>query len=151
MTRVVSLVFCVVFLAACATVHGDVEALKPAAERLHQRIRWKDFRGTAELIIPEKRAAFLKARLKLKDEQDLFISDVELEDAQVAPDMLSANLVSTVKWYRLPNSTEKTAVINNHFVWREETWLLESQDEGPFEELKPADAVKPAADAGTDL
>lgn len=148
MNRAVVLGFTLSF-AACATVpQGDVEELKPTAERFNQRIRWKDFRGAAELIVAEKRGAFIKARMKLKDDQDLTISDVELEDAQVAPDLLSASVVSRIHWYRLPNATEKTAVVSNLYVWREGTWQLESQDDGPFEELLPA--ASSAADAGVE-
>lgn len=134
-------------LTACATVpRGDVEELKPAIEAFHQRARWKDFRGASDLIVDERRGAFVKERLKLKDDQDLFITNFELEDAKVATDMLSASVVTKISWYRLPSSTEKTAIVTNVFVWRESAWLLESQDDGPFEDLKPA-PPKPAAPA----
>lgn len=142
-----------VLTAACVTVpKGDVEALKPAVETIHQRMRWKDFRGAAELMVEERQEAFLKARVKLKDEQDLYITNFELEDAKLAPDTLTAKAYTKLSWYRLPSTTEKTALVTNQFVWRNGGWLLESQDDGPFDELKPApDAAKraEAADAGT--
>lgn len=133
-----------VLTAACATVpKGEVEALKPAVETLHQRMRWKDFRGAAELMVEERQEAFLKARVKLKDEQDLYITNFELEDAKLAPDTLTAKAYTKLSWYRLPSTAEKTALVTNQFVWRNGGWLLESQDDGPFDELKPA------PDAGT--
>lgn len=137
MTRALALIFALQ-LAACAHDKGDLEALKPAAEKFHQRARWKDFRGAAELIVEERQAAFIKARLKHDDDRDLYITNFELEDARVAPDLMSATVISKISWYRMPSNVEKTAVVTSVFVWRHEAWILESQDDGPFEELKPA-------------
>jgi hypothetical protein len=127
-------------LSACAHLRGegDVEALKPAVEAFHQALRWKDFRGAADRLVPERRAAFLKARLKNEDERDLFVTDFQLEDAQIAPDRKSATVVSKLSWYRLPDSTQRTAVVTSQLVWRDEAWLVDSQDDGPFvSELAP--------------
>jgi hypothetical protein len=134
------------FFAGCATVpKGEVEDLKPSMRALYQSFRWKDFRGAAELMVAERREAFVKGRTKLKDDRDLFITNFELEDAKISADMLTARAVARLSWYRLPSTTEETVTITNVFVWRDGTWQLESQDEGPFEELRPA---KPAADGG---
>lgn len=130
----------------CATLpKGDPEALKPAVETFHQRARWKDFRGAAEFIVPERQGSFVKARTKADDDRDLFITNFELEDAKIANDTITAEVVTKISWYRMPSTTEVTKTVTNVFVWRNEQWLLESQDEGPFEELKPAPpAVAPA-------
>ena len=81
-----SLMLLTVFaLQACKTVNGpDPETLKPAIEAFHRSARWRDFRGTADLIVPERRTAFIKARSASKDEKDLFITDYQLEDARLA-------------------------------------------------------------------
>lgn len=132
-----------VLLSSCATLRGegDVEALKPAVEAFHQALRWKDFRTAADRIVPERRAAFIKARLKGEDERDLFVTDFQLEDAQVEADKMTATVISKLSWYRLPDSTEQTAVITSVLVWRDSAWLVESQDEGPFAaELPPVPA-----------
>lgn len=127
------------FVMGCATVRApDLDELKPTVEAFHQRVRWKDFRSAAELVVPEHRDAFIKARSAGKDERDLFISDFQLEDARLAPDHGSALAVSKISWYRLPSSTEITATVTSTFIWRENTWRLESQDDGPFEDLRPA-------------
>lgn len=143
----------IVFLAGCATVpKGEIDDLKPAVRALYQSFRWKDFRGAAELMVLERRDDFVKARTKLKDDQDLYITNFELEDAKLSPDMLTARAVTRLSWYRLPSTTEKSATIGNLFVWRDGTWQLESMDDGPFEELLPAPKPKPApgaADAGS--
>jgi hypothetical protein len=55
---------------------------------------------------------------------------------------LVAKVVTKISWYRLPSTTEKTAVVTSVFVWREGAWKLESQDDGPFEDLLPAPEKK---------
>ena len=148
----VALASLALFFAGCATVpKGDPEDLKPAMRALYQSFRWKDFRGAAEMMVVERREAFVKARTKLKDDRDLFITNFELEDAKISPDLLIARAVARLSWYRLPSTTEETATVTNVFVWREGTWQLESQDEGPFEELRPPPAPAKAAvsDAGS--
>ena len=144
----------VLALASCATLRPpDIDDLKPAVEAFHRAVRWKDYRGAADMIVPERREAFLKARKQLKDERDLYISDFQLEDAKVSKAGI-ATAVSHMSWYRLPSATESTVTITSIFVWRNNVWILESQDDGPFEDLKPApekakepEAAKPR-DAG---
>ncbi len=149
MTRVVTLMILVVS-AGCVTVpKGEIEDLKPAVEAFHQRARWKDFRGAADLMVEERRGAFLKARDRLKDDKDLFITNFELEDAKVGLNLLVASAVTKISWYRLPSNSEQTATVTSVFVWRGGAWLLESQDDGPFEELKPAPEPAAKPDAGT--
>ena len=126
------------FFASCATVpKGEAEDLKPAMRALYQSFRWKDFRGAAEMMVVERRDAFVKARTRLKDDRDLFITNFELEDAKLSGDMLIAKAVTRISWYRLPSNTEKTATVTNVFVWKGGVWLLESMDDGPFEDLLP--------------
>jgi hypothetical protein len=148
-----TLVLLVAAVLSCAGLRAkpDVEELKPTIEAFHQRSRWKDFRGAADLIVPERRTAFVKARSKTNDEKDLFITNFDLEDAKISSDGL-AEVVSRISWYRLPSNVEKTATVTSVFVWREGKWWLESQDEGPFPDLMPAPdaaAKRAAADAGT--
>ncbi len=144
MKRTLSL-FAAICVSACVSTKGDPEILKPSVDVFYQSIRWKDFHKAAELLVTEKQAAFIKARLKNDDERDLTITNYELETAILAPDLMSAQVITRINWFRLPSSTEQTAVVTNVFVWRNGAWLLESQDDGPFEELKPA-PEKPAAE-----
>jgi hypothetical protein len=149
MKRAVTLLIVLVAASCVGVKKGEVEELKPAVEAFHQRVRWKDFRGAADLMVEERRAPFIKARAKLKDERDLFITNFELEDAKISADLMAATAVTRISWYRLPSTTEETATVTSLFVWREGTWQLESQDEGPFEELKPA-PIKPRAATAPD-
>lgn len=131
--RAICLVF-FLMLSACATLkgQGDLELLKPAIENFHQRARWKDFRGASELVVPEKRAAFLAAREALRDDKDLNITDYSLEDATIQPNLTEAVAVTRVSWFRLPSASEQSATVRSRFVWRDGAWLLDGQDGGPF-------------------
>jgi hypothetical protein len=115
----------------CATT-GDLDTLKPTTEAVHLRAKAHDFRGLADLIVADKRAAFLRAREKNNDERDLFITDYELQDALVSPDKLKAVCESKISWYRLPSVSEKTETVRSTFVWINGAWRLEQQDGGPF-------------------
>lgn len=134
---------------SCAGLRAkpDVDELKPTIEAFHQRARWKDFRGAADLIVPERRTSFIKARTKAGDEKDLFVTNFDLEDAKISSDGI-AEVVSHLSWYRLPSNVEKTATVTSVFVWREGKWWLESQEDGPFPELAPA-PKKDEPDAGS--
>jgi hypothetical protein len=100
-------------------------------------VRWKAFRGAADLMVAERRDAFVKARKTLNDDRDLFVTNFELEDAKLSADLLTARAVTRLSWYRLPSSTEQTVTVMNVFIWREGLWQLESMDDGPFDELLP--------------
>lgn len=129
---------------ACATVKtSDQESLKPTIEGFHTAVRWKDYRAASDLIVPERRDSFTKQRLKLDDDKNLTVTEYQLEDARVSQDTLSATVVSKISWFRLPDSTVTSATLTSVFVWRQGHWLLESQDDGPFPELKPAPDAGP--------
>lgn len=119
-----------------------MENLKPAIESFHQKLRWKDFRSAADRLVPERRDAFLKARVEGNDERDLFVTNFELDEAKIAPDTLTAKAYSKLSWYRLPSTTEQTKSVVSVFVWRDAAWQLESQEGGPFPELEPAPAKR---------
>ena len=122
------------FALACATIpkRGTVETLKPAVETFHQRIRWKDFRGASELVLPERRDRFLAARATHHDDKDLSVTDYQLEDVRLAPDGLSATVASKVGWMRLPSVTEVSDLVTSEWVFQQGAWYLARQDVGPF-------------------
>jgi hypothetical protein len=133
--RSLSVLTCVLLFFACAHTPPPLpglEVLKPAVETFHQRIRWKDFRGAAELIVPERRTAFERAVRERRDERDLQINDYELEDAKLSEDGLSAEVASRITWMRLPSSSVKEELVISHFVLRGSSWLLQRQENGPF-------------------
>lgn len=140
-------VLCAAPLLGCATVRSpSLSELKPAVQAFHERVRWKDFRAAAELVVPEHRDAFIEARSRGDDERDLFLTDFQLEDATLKEDLGVAVAVSRVSWYRLPSTTERTRTVSSTFVWRERQWLLESQSGGPFEDLEPPPSTAGAAE-----
>ncbi len=109
-----------------------MESLQPAVEEFHKRIRWKDFRSAAGRIVPERRDDFLRARRELKDEEDLSITDYEIEQLTLSEDGQRATVISRIQWMRLPSVSAKTATVTSEFVYQDGTWLLERQDDGPF-------------------
>ncbi len=122
-------------LGACATTSkkSNLEALKPTVESFHQLIRWRDYRSAARLIVPERRTDFQRARIDLHDERDLTITDYEIEDVKLSDDGQRATVQSRIQWMRLPSASERTALVTSEFVFRNGTWLLERQLDGPFE------------------
>ena len=149
-TRALFLCLAPTALAACAHAprSGGLETLKPAVETFHQRIRWKDYRGAAELLVPDRREAFLKARAQKNDDRDLSITDYQLEDARLDADGLRAIVVSRVSWVRLPSVSEKTEVLSTELVFRDGAWLVARQDGGPFVPELEAEYAATAPDAG---
>jgi hypothetical protein len=102
-------------------------------ESFHQLIRWRDYRSAARLIVPERRQDFQRARIDMKDDRDLTITDYEIEDVKVSEDGQRATVQSRIQWMRLPSASERTALVTSEFVLRDGAWLLERQLEGPFE------------------
>lgn len=134
-----SLALLLLALSACAhsSKQSAMESLKPAVENFHKAVRWKDFRAASRVLVPERQEAFLKARRTLKDEQDLSITDYELEDLKLSEDGQHATVTSQIQWMRLPSVSAHTATVTSEFVFRNGAWLLERQDDGPFaDELK---------------
>lgn len=135
--------------AACAhgPRRGTLESLKPAVETFHQRVRWKDYRGAAELLVPERREAFQKAVRSRNDERDLSITDYELEEARLSADGRTAWVESRLSWVRLPSVTERSEVITSEYVFLQGAWWLARQDAGPFAaELEAPYTPPPAND-----
>lgn len=120
-------------LTACAHPQkGALESLRFAAETFHQRARWRDFRGAAQLIVTERRAAFERARADGNDEETLSITDYEIEDAYLSPGGDRAHVVSRVSWTRLPSVSVLTRTVTSEFILLKGAWFLARQDAGPF-------------------
>jgi hypothetical protein len=114
---------------------GGVASLKSAGDTFLQRLRWRDFRGAAELIIPERRERFDRIISSFADESDLTVSDYQLEDVRLsATDAGRGFVIARLRWVQMPSVSEKTAVVTSEFVYRGGSWFLGRQDKGPFVE-----------------
>ena len=122
--------------------------MKPAIETFHQRVRWKDFRGATELLVPERRAAFEKARKDQNDNRDLSITDYQLEDVRLVDDGMRAIVVSRISWVRLPSVSEHPDLVTSEFVFQFGAWQLARQDSGPFAPELQAEYEWSPPDAG---
>jgi hypothetical protein len=136
-------------LSAVGCAHGvratRLEELRSAADGFHQRIRWKDFRGAAELVAPERRVAFERARRSQNDDRDLSITDYEIENISLSADASSATVISRLSWTRLPSVSEHSEVVTSEFALREGAWVLCAQDGGPFLAELRKDLPSPAS------
>jgi hypothetical protein len=110
-----------------------LEGLKPIVEDFHKRIRWKDFRGAARHIVPERREAFLQARKEMQDERDLSITDFEVLEVAPDPGGMRAVITTRFQWMRLPSPSEQTATVTSEFVFQNGAWQLERMLDGPFD------------------
>ncbi len=110
-----------------------LEGLRPIVEDFHKRVRWKDFRGAARHIIPERRETFLQARRELQDERDLSITDFEVLEVVLEPDGMRAIITTRFQWMRLPSASEQTATVTSEFVFLKGAWQLERMLDGPFD------------------
>lgn len=109
-----------------------------ASEAFWKRARWRDWRGAAEVIVPERQKQFEKAREVQGDEKDLTLTDYELLEAKPAIEG-KAVVVTKVSWIRLPSVTEKTDTVTTELVQLGSVWFVAQQDSGPFApELKEA-------------
>lgn len=127
---------------------ADPAALQATAEKFHELVRWKDFRGASELVVPERRAAFLKASHDA--ERDLSVTDYEVQSPKWGDDKHKASVVSRLRWVMLPSPTENDAEVTSDWVDYRGTWLLARQQAGPFATpLGEPYAGPPPEDAGS--
>jgi len=111
---------------------GAAEEIRSTADSFHQRIRWRDFRGAAELLVPERRERFVQALKVRGDERDLSISDYELEQERISADGTVGTVVSRVSWTRLPSVVEHSELVTSELTLKDGVWLLSRQQGGPF-------------------
>ena len=136
-------------LAFCA--HGphtsSVKDLKHASDAFFQSVRWNDFVGTGQLLVPSLRGPYFTARDQQKDERDLNIADCETLDIQMTPDRRHGVVLARVQWTRLPSVTLQTKTVTTDFVYENDAWMVERMRGGPFDpELNVArDSTTPAA------
>ena len=114
---------------------ADPKAVKEIADAFHRRARWKDFEGASNLLVGSKRAAFLEARERVRDDRDLQISDYELLELVVDPDGQTATVRSRISWLRLPSLSERVDIVVTELIPLDSrNWLITRQTKGPFGE-----------------
>jgi hypothetical protein len=119
----------------CHQSGATAGALKSAYEEFELRARWAESGAVAQLLVPERRSAFLAARAR--DAADLSITDLELVNVAQSPEGDRATVISRWRWIRLPSASEQVQEAEAHWVARDGQWLLESIQGGPWLELAP--------------
>ncbi|GEM_PF-1069663 len=124
--------FTVVF-PACAGHQKTASAkeLRDTSESFARRLRWGDFKGMAQFIVPEQRLSYVKGILDRGDDETLKILDFELEHVQYLPDR-QAIVLARVSWYRLPSVTAQSEVVSLVFEDRDGQWLVCAVENGPL-------------------
>lgn len=119
----------------CHQGGASASALKSTYEDFETKARWSDSGAVAQLLVPERRSAFMAARAR--DSADLSITDIELLNVSRSEDGESATVTSRWRWIRLPSASEKVAEADARWVARGGQWLLESMQGGPYPDLAP--------------
>ena len=110
--------------------------MKKAAHQYLISVRWSDWTSASQLLVPERRDAFMTARRKGHDERDLSISDFEIEEVKMAPDTSSGQVTAELNYTRLPSVSVKTEDTTLFLIWRDGRWLVDHEVGGPFPDLK---------------
>jgi hypothetical protein len=119
----------------CHTGAATLSTLKSTYEDFEQRARWGDSAALAQLLVPERRAAFLAARGR--DAADLSVTEVDLLDVNQSEDGTRATVTSRMHWLRLPSTSEQVENVRSEWVARGDQWFLESMQGGPYPDLAP--------------
>src|SRR5271166_1790478 len=98
--------------------------LKTDADDFEKALRFQDYAGAAQLVVPARRQTFLAARRK--EGNDLEVTDMEVIDVQMAPDGKQAVVVSRMRWVRLPSVSEATAEVQAVWMLQGTGWLIQS-------------------------
>ena len=119
--------------AGCATTPKKASSreLRETTEAFSRRLRWGDFKGMAQFIVPEQRLAYVKGILERGDDETLKVIDYELEHVQYLPEG-AAIVLARVSWHRLPSVTTQSEVVSIHFEDRDGVWLIGEVEDGPL-------------------
>jgi hypothetical protein len=121
-------VFVLLALFGCAGGQHSRTDLENANDAFAKSLRWSDLKGLGQRVVPERQAEF--QQLAARDEDDLKVTDYELQDVQASSD--KAIVHSRVSWYRQPSVVTKTESMTVLWEQRGGTWLIASIVGGPL-------------------
>jgi len=115
-------------LCGCAGAQNSRNALEEANEAFAKSLRWSDLRGVVQRVVSDRQPEFL--RLVASAEENLKVTDYELEDVQAGSD--KAIVHSRVSWYREPSMVAKTERMSILWERKGGSWLIASILGGPL-------------------
>ena len=120
----------VVLLALCGCAGGQRarSELEEANDSFARSFRWGDLRSLSQRIVPERQQEFL--RLAARQEDDLKVTDYELQDVQAGSD--KAVVQSRVTWYRQSTLVTKSELMAVLWERKGNTWMIGSIMGGPL-------------------
>ena len=121
-------------VAGCAHVRGggSQDEAEHQIELYCKALHWKDLDAAAAFVIPEHRSRWRRARDAAHDERDLSIDECEEREIRLAPAGDTAVAYVKVRWVRLPDLVEKSDEAEEHWRYRDGSWLLASETGGPM-------------------
>ncbi|MBI5542750.1 MAG: hypothetical protein HY901_02600 [Deltaproteobacteria bacterium] len=133
-------------VAACShkKAVANVASLREASDTFFRFLRWgPDLRGASQILMGESQRAWLDKALDAKDDDNLRITEAEIDDLRLAEDR--ATTVTRVTWHRLPSVTTRTDRVHIRWVAKGGVWFAEEIRGGPL----PLEAPPvPSADGG---
>jgi len=140
-TRLLAVLLVSLLCGACSHTKkksaSELEALKTTVEDFHRRVRWKDYRFATRYVVPERRKDFDKSLKENKDEQDLDVTEYDIEGIEMDEAGDRATVTSRFSWTRLPSLSVQRETVTSEFIFRNGQWLLETQTGGPFDGALP--------------
>jgi len=101
---------------------GTAESLKQSADTFFRFQRWgPDLRGAAQVLAPEAQQEWLGKALDARDDENLKVTEAELDDLKLRPDG-TATTVTRLTWHRLPSVSTKTERVTDEWVDRSGIW-----------------------------
>jgi hypothetical protein len=119
----------------CHQPGASPSQLKSTYEDFELKARWGEAAAASQLIVPERQGAFLAARTK--EGSTLSIVDIELQNVVIAADGQRATVTSKWRWLLLPSTSEQVQDATSIWVVRNDAWMLESMQGGPYPDLAP--------------
>ncbi len=120
-------------LLACATVRtgGSQDDAEHQVELYCRALHWKDFEAASLLFAPEERSGWRRARDAAHDERDLSVTACDLREMRMNKASTKGKAFVKVSWFRLPDSVEQTAEVEQLWEWRDGKWYLMNEHGGP--------------------
>lgn len=110
---------------------ATLASLRSASDTFFRYLRWNDLRGAAQMLVAESQQAWLDGALDAKDDENLKVTDCELDDLRIAEPGKAVG-EAKVTWHRLPSVTTRTDRVVVHWVDRDGSWFVSSVKSGPL-------------------
>lgn len=126
--RFLSLLF-LLLLSACASPINIGPDLAKTSQQFSEALRWQDYHGASNFLLPEVRSAFLD---QFQEDQDLHIVESRIVSIDLNQEAGTAEVEYQLEYFRLPSSTVKKWRWTQKWLFQKEKvarpgiWLIEN-------------------------